>query len=77
MLGLFGFNEVLLFFVAPLLILIVIFLAIRYIIKAVKEKKTEPTEVAETIKKLAELHEQGFLTDEEFKERKRRLLGKL
>jgi|GEM_PF-2374640 len=44
-------------------------------VKASKEQKEEPkSDIAEDLKKLAELHDQGVLTDEEFFEQKKKLL---
>jgi len=66
---------------APLILFFVIIIgisfAIRFVIRSAKEKKIGQIEVADEIKKLAELHEQGVLTDEEFNEQKMKLLRKL
>lgn len=44
-------------------------------LKASKEQKEEPKRgIAEELKKLAALHDQGALTDEEFSEQKKKLL---
>jgi len=63
--------------IAIIVVITAILLAIRFIIRAAKEKpKEEPkqTEIADELKKLAELHDQGVITDEEFNEQKKKLL---
>ena len=76
-----GIGLVELSLLAPLIIFFVIIIgisfAIRFVIRSAKEKKIGQIEVADEIKKLAELHEQGVLTDEEFNEQKMKLLRKL
>lgn len=65
------------FVILPILIVTGILFAIRFIIRSAKEKPKQETgseEVADELKKLAELHEQGVLTDEEFNEQKKKLL---
>jgi len=57
----------------PIVIIIVV---IGVLSKSAKVKEVAPAEVADEIKKLAELHGQGVLTDEEFNEQKKKLLGK-
>jgi Short C-terminal domain len=39
------------------------------------EAEPAPVDTAEEIRKLAELHEQGILTDEEFAAKKKQILG--
>lgn len=78
--ALIGLTETLLilvFIVLPIVVITAILLAIRFIIRAAKEKpKEEPKqkEIADELKKLAELHDQGVITDEEFNEQKKKLL---
>lgn len=65
------------FIVLPIVVITAILLAIGFIIRAAKEKpKEEPKqkEIADELKKLAELHDQGVITDEEFNEQKKKLL---
>ncbi len=66
-----------LFIVIPIVVITAILLAIRFIIRAAKEKPKEDskqTKIADELKKLAELHDQGVITDEEFNEQKKKLL---
>jgi len=78
--GMLGEGElllILLFLVLPIVVITAILLAIRFIIRAAKEKSKEDskqTEIADELKKLAELHDQGVITDEEFNEQKKKLL---
>lgn len=78
--ALIGPTEILLilvFIVIPIVVITAILLAIRFIIRAAKEKpKEEPKQegIADELKKLAELHDQGVITDEEFNEKKKKLL---
>jgi len=68
---------VLLIGIAIIVVITAILLAIRFIFRAAKEKpKEEPKqkEIADELKKLAELHDQGVITDEEFNEQKKKLL---
>ncbi len=70
-------TVILVFIVLPIVVITVILLAIRFIIRAAKEKPKEDskqTEIADELKKLAELHDQGVITDEEFNEQKKKLL---
>jgi hypothetical protein len=76
MMGMIGGIELLLFFGISILIIVGIVFAIGFVSKSAKEKKMAPGEVADEIKKLAELHEQGILTDDEFAEQKKKVLGK-
>jgi len=46
-------------------------------VKDVKKSKQESNDVVELIKKLADLHSAGILTDEEFSEKKSELLSKI
>jgi uncharacterized membrane protein len=68
---------ILIFIVIPIFTITGILLVIRFIIRAAKEKpkqELKQKEIADELKKLAELHEQGVLTDEEFYEQKKKLL---
>jgi uncharacterized membrane protein len=71
--------ALLVYVIFPILTVTALLLAIRFLIRSVKEKPKEPKiepkrDIAEELKKLAELQDQGILTDEEFDELKKRLL---
>ncbi|MFO7967174.1 MAG: SHOCT domain-containing protein [Archaeoglobaceae archaeon] len=76
----FGPNELILLMIGFMFILLPALIIIVAVLIGVKvfssRRESAPEKVADEIKKLAELHDQGVITEEEFNEQKRKLLGK-
>lgn len=74
MIGGLGPTELFLI-VACLLFLLVPIRAIMFLVKLFRRNETTPLGVADEIKKLSDLRDQGTLTDEEFNDQKKKLLS--